>query len=83
MSDDGPTNNSTTATNFQGLIIPNVASCLLDMLGMELVYALPGLFMTDVRNPCIHSFTVVYLDDICIYSKSPQENVNNLFRKKY
>ena len=50
---------------------------------------------THVLDPFIHHFIIVYLDDICIYSKSPEEHLdpirqvlialrkNNLFIKMF
>jgi len=71
-SDDGPTDDSIVATTFQGLT-PNGAPCLLEMLviGFGLCNA-PATFtrlMSHVSDPFIHLFVIVYLDDMCIYSK--------------
>ena len=91
MSDDCPTDDSIASTIFQGLT-PNGAICLLEMLvmGFGLCNA-PTNFtrlMTHVLNLFIHLFAIVYLDDICIYSKSAEEHldrlrksINNLTRK--
>ena len=34
--------------------------------------------MTNVLDPYIHLFVIVYLDDICIYSKSEEEHLDHL-----
>ena len=34
--------------------------------------------MTHVLDPFIHQFAIVYLDDICIYSKSPEEHLDHI-----
>jgi hypothetical protein len=34
--------------------------------------------MTNVLDPFIHQFDIVYLDDICIYSKSAEEHLDHL-----
>jgi hypothetical protein len=73
ISDDGPTDDSIAATQFQGLT-PNGAPCLLEMsvMGFGLCNA-PATFtrlMTHVLDTFIHLFVIVYLDDMCIYSKS-------------
>ncbi len=35
-------------------------------------------FMTHVLDPFIHSFVIVYLDDICICSNSAEKHIDNL-----
>ena len=85
MFDDGPTDDSIVATSFQGLT-PNGAPCLLEMLAMGFgLCNAPANFtrlMTHVLDPFIHLFgIVVYLDDICIYSKSAEEHLDHL--RKY
>jgi hypothetical protein len=81
MSDDGPSDDSIVATTFQGLT-PNGSPCLLEMLVMRfgLCNALATLtrLMTHVLDPFIHHFVIVYLDDICIYSKLPKEHLDHI-----
>jgi hypothetical protein len=81
MLDDGPTDDSFTATTFQGLT-PNGAIRLLKMLvmGFGLCNA-PTTFirlMTHMLDPFIHLFVIVYLGDTCIYSKSAEEHLDHL-----
>ncbi len=81
MSDDGPSDVSIAATSLQGLT-PNGSPCLLEMLvmGSSLCNA-PTTFtrlMTHVPDPFIHQFVIVYLDDICIFSKSPEEHLDHI-----
>jgi hypothetical protein len=81
MFDDGPTDDSIAATTVQGLT-PNGAPCLLEMLviGFGLCNALATFtrLITHVLDPFIHLFVIVYLDDICIYSKSAEEHLDHL-----
>ena len=75
------TDDSIAATTFQGLT-PIGAPCLLEMLmmGFGLCNA-PTNFtrlMTRVLDPLIHLFVIVYLDDMCIYSKSAEEHLDHL-----
>jgi len=81
MSDDVPTDDSIAATKFQGLA-PNGAPLLLEMLVMEFglcnAPATSTCLMTHVFDPFIHLFVIVYLDGICIYSKSTEEHLDHL-----
>jgi len=81
MFDDGPTDKSNVVTRFQGLA-PNGGPCLLEMsvTGIGLCNA-PTTFtrlLTHVLDPFIYLFVIVYLDDICIYSKSAEEYLEYL-----
>jgi len=81
MFDDGPTDNSTVATSFQGLTSTG-APCLLDMLVMTFdlrnTPATCTRLMTHVLDPFIHLFVIVHLDGICIYSKLAEEHLDYL-----
>ncbi len=81
MSNDGPTDDSISATAFQGLT-PNGAPCLLEMLVMGFgLCSVPATFtrlMSHVLDPYIHLFVIAYLDDICIYSNRPEEHLAHL-----
>jgi len=81
MSDDGPTDDSISATAFQDLT-PNGAPCLLEMLvmGFGKCNAPPTFtrLMPHVLVPYIHLFVIVYLDGICIYSNNPEEHLAHL-----
>ena len=81
MSDDDPTDDSIAATTFQGLT-PNGAPCLLELLvmrfGMCTAPATFTRFMTHVLDPFIYLFVIVYLDGICIHSKSVEEHLDHL-----
>ena len=81
MSDDGPPDYSIVATTFQGLT-PNEAPCLFEMsvMGFGLCND-PTSFtrhMRHVLDPYIHMFVIVYLADICIYSKSAEDHLYHL-----
>ena len=81
MSDDGPTDDSTVANTFQGLT-PSGVPCLLERLvmgsGLCNATTIFARLMTHVMDPFIHLFIIVYLDDICNYSKSAEDHLNNL-----
>jgi len=81
MSDNKPTDDSIDATTFQGLT-PSGAPCLLELLLMEFGLCIgPSAFtrlMTHGLDPFIHLFVIVYLDDICIYSKSTEKHLDHL-----
>jgi len=81
MSDDGPQDDSIVATAFHSLT-PNGASCLLKMLvmGFSLCNA-PATFsrlMNHVLEPYINKFVIVCIDDICIYSETPEQHIEHL-----
>jgi hypothetical protein len=73
MLDDGLTDDSIVATSFQGFT-PSGAPCLMEMLvmGFGLCNALVTFtrLMTHVLDLYIQFFVIVYLNDLCIYSKS-------------
>jgi putative transposase len=81
MSNDGSTDYSPDGTTFQGLA-PCGAPCLLEMLimGLGLCNALYYFtrLMPHVLDPFIHLFAMVYLDGICMYSKSAEEHLDHL-----
>jgi len=81
MSDDDPSDNTIVATSFQGLK-PNRSYCLLEMLVMRLgLCSAPSTFtrlMTHALDAFIHQLVIVYLDAFCIYSKSPEENLDHI-----
>ena len=54
------------------------------MIGFVLCNALATCIrlMTHVLDSFIHFFVIVYLDDMCIYSKSAEEQLD-LFRKVF
>ena len=79
--DDGPSDDSIVATTFQGLT-PNGSSCLLEMrvmtFGLCNSLATFTHLMTRVLDMCIHRFVIVYMDVICIYSKSPEYHLDHI-----
>jgi hypothetical protein len=81
MFEDGPKNDSIDATTYQGLP-PNGVPCLLGMLAMRfgLCNASSSFsrLMPLVLYPFIRSVAIVYLGDICIYSKTQQEHLEHL-----
>jgi hypothetical protein len=93
MSDDGSSDESIDATTFQGLN-PNGSPCLLELfvMGFGLSQA-PATFtrlMPHVLDHLIHQIIIVYLVNICMYSKSPKEHLDyirqvltNLRKTKY
>jgi len=80
MSDDGPSDDAIVTTTFQGLA-PNGSSSLLEMSVMGLgLCNNPATFTrltTHVTDPLIHKFVIIYLEDIYIYSKSPEEHFDH------
>jgi hypothetical protein len=81
MLDDDPSDDSIDATTFQG-INPDGSPCLLEMIvmGFGLCNAPPTftLLITHISNPFIHKLVIVYLDEICIYSKSPEKHLDHI-----
>jgi hypothetical protein len=81
MSDDDPQDDSIAAIAFQGLT-PNGALCLLEMLvmGFDLCNALSTFsrLMNHVFEPFINKFVILYLDDICIFSKTLEQHIEHL-----
>jgi len=62
----------------------SAALCLLEIfvMGFGLCYA-PTTFkglMTRVLDPFLHLFVIVYMNGICIYSKSREEHLNYLWK---
>ena len=82
--DDGPTDDSTAATTFQGLI-PNSDPCLLEVLVMGLglcnASATFTRLMIHVLDMFIHLFVIVYLDGICTYYKSAESHLDHVREK--
>ncbi len=74
-------NDSIARTTFQGLT-PNGSTKLLEMLFMGFgLCNFPATFtrlMTHVLDPFMHQLVIVYLDDICIYSRSPEEHLYHI-----
>jgi hypothetical protein len=74
MWDDGPSGDSIAAIAFQGFT-PNESPCLLEMrvigFGLCNAHATCKRLIAHVLDRFIHQLVIVYLDDICIYSKSP------------
>ncbi len=50
------------------------------VMGYGLCNALDNFthLIKHVQNPFIHQIVIIYLDDICIYSKSPEERLNHI-----
>ena len=81
MSDDGPQDDSNVARASQGLT-PNGASCLFEMLvmgyGLCNAHATFSRLMNHVLEPYINTFAIVCLDDICIYFKTHEQQIEHL-----
>ena len=81
MSDDDPSDDSSVATSFQ-VFTPNGSPCLLEMLVMGFclcsAQATFTRLMPHVFDPFIYHFVIVYLDDICIYSKSTEDYLDHI-----
>ena len=41
-------------------------------------FAMFSRFMNHVLEPYINKFVIIYLDDICIYSETPQQHIEHL-----
>jgi hypothetical protein len=81
MSDDGPQDDFIPVIAFQGLT-PNEAYYLMEMLvmGFGLCNA-PTTFprlMNHVLEPYINKLVIVYLHDICFYSETPEQHIEQL-----